>query len=364
MNNRKNRRECQSPHKLRRVVTLFCLLGFMDVMWSDSAVKKNPSWDTLKIKAVGDMVPGTLYPDNRTSLNPYEDFFAPLQTHLSDSDILFANLETTLTHHSKTAKDTSRSLVFAFRTPPTMAEILKKVGFNVLSIANNHSLDFGEKGFADTARYLRSAGLLAVGAKGQIAYQFFKKKKIAFIAFSTMRLHNRITELDTMRGLVKEARVNADIVIVSCHWGGEGEKFLHTKNVTEVFYGENRGNLPQFAHAAIHAGADLILGHGPHVLRAMELYKNKLIVYSLGNFLGFGALSSRGKTGLSAIVEVELKENGDFSVGRIIPLYMPEKSIPRFDPGGQSIQLIQKLSREDFPQSQLNIADNGDLDLL
>jgi len=326
--------------------------------------QKKESSEYIKIKAVGDMVPGTLYPNNRTSPNPYEDFFAPIQSYLSGSDILFANLETTLTYHSKTAKDTSRSLVFAFRTPPTMAEVLKKVGFNVLSVANNHSLDFGEKGFEDTLQNLKSANLLAVGKKSQIAYQVFKNKRIAFIAFSTMRLHNRITDLDTMRTLVKEARVNAEIVIVSCHWGGEGEKFLHTKNTTEIFYGENRGNLPEFAHAAINAGADLILGHGPHVLRAMELYKNKLIVYSLGNFLGFGALSSRGKTGLSAIVEVALKDNGDFQSGRIIPLYMIEKSIPRFDPKGQSIKLIQKLSREDFPQSQLNITDNGTLDLL
>ncbi|HNJ67105.1 MAG TPA: CapA family protein, partial [Turneriella sp.] len=171
--------------------------------------------------------------------------------------------------------------------------------------------------------------------------------------------HNYIHDLDEMRALVKKARENADIVVISCHWGGEGEKFLHTKRETEIFFGENRGNLPLFAHAAIDAGADLILGHGPHVVRALELYKNRLIVYSLGNFIGYGALSSRGKTGLTLVLDIDLDNEGRFLGGKIHPMHMPEKSLPRHDPSGKTIELMRSLTEKDFPKTKLEIGESG-----
>lgn len=342
-------------NKKSTLCILLCL-----AFWSALGAKeKNSPSDSIRIKAVGDIVPGTLYPERRVPEKPYEELFEPIMPYLAGADILFGNFESTLTDYTKTSKNTASKLVFAFRTPPATAKVLRRAGFDVLSTANNHSGDFGEHGFNDTMQNLKEAGILAVGRKGQIGYRSAKGRRIAFIAFSYFRKHNYILDLDEMRALVQQARTNADIVVISCHWGGEGEKFLHTKNETEIFYGENRGNLPLFAHAAIDAGADLILGHGPHVVRALELYKNRLIVYSLGNFIGYGALSSRGKTGLTLVLDIDLDSEGRFLRGQIHPMHMPEKSVPRYDPAGKAIELIRSLTEKDFPHTKLKISDDG-----
>lgn len=164
-----------------------------------------------------------------------------------------------------------------------------------------------------------------------------------------------------MRQLVKQAKAKAPIVVISCHWGGEGEKFLHTRHETEIFFGEDRGNLIAFSHAAIDAGADLILGHGPHVVRGLEVYKHRLVVYSLGNFIGYGALSSRGKTGLTLVLNIQLDQEGKFLSGKIIPMNMPEKSLPRFDSERRTIELMQSLTRTDFPKTGPKISAGGEI---
>lgn len=316
---------------------------------------------TLTIKAVGDIVPGTLYPERRVPAKPYEDIFEPIQEYMDGADILFGNLESTLTEYPHTRKNTKSKHVFAFRSPVAMAQVLKRAGFAVLSTANNHSGDFGERGFSDTMKNLAEAEITAVGRKGQIAYFQAKGAKIAFIAFSYLKSHNNVNDLDTMRQLVKQAKSKAQIIIISCHWGGEGEKFLHTRRETEIFFGENRGNLVEFSHAAIDAGADLILGHGPHVVRALEVYKGRLVVYSLGNFIGYGALSSRGKTGLTLVLSIQLDQKGKFLSGRIVPMNMPEKSLPRYDRSGRTIELMQSLTRADFPGTGPKISAAGEI---
>ncbi|AFM13624.1 CapA family protein [Turneriella parva] len=340
---------------MKKIVILIMLAALA----GHAAPKRSES--IITIKAVGDIVPGTLYPEKRVPADPYEDIFAPIQQYLSGADILFGNFESTLTDYPKTSKNTSSKHVFAFRTPPSTAKVLKRAGFGVLSTANNHSGDFGERGFNDTMQNLKDAGILAVGRKGQIGYSKAGGKRVAFIAFSYFRKHNYIHDLAEMRALVSRAREQAEIVVISCHWGGEGEKFLHTRKETETFFGENRGNLPLFAHAAIDAGADLILGHGPHVVRALELYKSRLIVYSLGNFIGYGALSSRGKTGLTLVLDVNLDSTGKFLSGKIHPMNMPEKSLPRYDASGRTIELMRSLTQKDFPHTRLEIGADGNI---
>jgi len=342
-------------------IRIFFIVAALLPLCSTVPAKNNKQSGSITIKAVGDIVPGTLYPEKRVPAKPYEEIFAPIQEYLSGADILFGNFESTLTDFAKTAKNTTSKHVFAFRTPPATAHVLKKAGFDVLSTANNHSGDFGARGFADTMQNLKSAGIVAIGRKGQIAYKNVGETRIAFIPFSYLRAHSNVKDFDGMRELVKTARAQADIVVISCHWGGEGEAFLHTRRATEIFYGENRGNLPAFAHAAIDVGADLILGHGPHVVRALELYKGRLIVYSLGNFVGYGALSSRGKTGLSLVLEVKLDIDGKFQNGKIIPMHMPAKSLPRYDERGKTIELMRSLTITDFPKTKLVITEDGQI---
>jgi len=275
----------------------------------------------ITLKAVGDIIPGTNFPENRLISGNPAALFAAIKPSLQGSDIVFGNFESTLTNYPRSAKDVSRGMTFAFRTPPSYAQLLKTVGFTILSVANNHSYDFDQQGFDDTMRNIEAAGMRAVGRKGQILYTKVKGKTIAFIGFSYLDYHNSVNNLTAAKALIKKARSQADIVVISMHVGAEGTDATRTFNEPEIFYGENRGNSILFSRTMVDNGADLILGHGPHVPRAIELYKNKLIVYSLGNFMGYRTLSTVGALGYSLILNVELNDQGDFLGGRGIPIY-------------------------------------------
>lgn len=313
---------------------------------------------SITLKAVGDIVPGTNFPRNKLPANKQE-LFQNVKTQLQGADILFGNFESTLTNYPRTAKDTSRPRIHAFRTPPEYANLLKEVGFTVMSVANNHSLDFTMKGFEDTIKNLESVGVKAVGKKQQILYKNIKGVEIAFIAFSHLPLHNSINDLPSAIALVKEAQKKAKIVIISFHGGAEGTGAMRVKNRSENFYGENRGNLVLFSRTLIDNGADLVLGHGPHVPRAMELYKGKLIAYSLGNFVGYRTLSTRGALGESLILEVKLSPQGDFISGKITPVQLDKRGIPFPDKGANSIPIIRNLTKLDFPNTELKFDLNG-----
>lgn len=134
---------------------------------------------------------------------------------------------------------------------------------------------------------------------------------------------------------------------------------MRVKNRQENFFGENRGNLVLFSRTLIDNGADLVLGHGPHVPRAMELYKGKLIAYSLRNFVGYRTLSTSGVLGKSLILEVKLNSQGDFISGKITPVQLDRRGIPYPDKDANSIPLIRNLTKLDFPKTDLKFALNG-----
>ncbi|MFW6360068.1 MAG: CapA family protein, partial [Chroococcales cyanobacterium] len=209
--------------------------------------------NTITLKAVGDIVPGTNFPTNRLPLNQ-QQLFQSVQPYLSDADIVFGNFESTLTDYSYSSKDVRKSNVFAFRTPPSYAKLLKDAGFDVLSVANNHSTDFFNRGFEDTIQHIENAGMKATGRKGEITYLNVKGIPIAFIGFSTYNVHNSIHDLETAQSLVQEASENANFVIISVHAGAEGTGATRVRNQTEYFYGENRGNLVLFSRSMIEAG--------------------------------------------------------------------------------------------------------------
>ncbi|MCL1471999.1 CapA family protein [Argonema antarcticum] len=314
----------------------------------------------ITIKAVGDIVPGTNFPNNRLPSNNKE-LFKNVKPYLQGADILFGNFESTLTNYPRTSKDTSRAMVHAFRTPPNYATLLKETGFDVLSVANNHSLDFSVVGFADTMKNIKSAGMTPVGKKNEVAYVNVKNIRVAFIGFSHLALHNSVNDIASAKALVLEAKKNANMVVVSFHGGAEGTGAMHVKNRQENFYGENRGNLVLFSRTMIDNGADLVLGHGPHVPRAMELYKGKLIAYSLGNFVGYKSLSTWGVLGQSLILELKLNPQGDFVSGKIIPVQLNRQGIPYIDQQFRSVQLIRNLTKSDFPNNSLKIDSKGEI---
>lgn len=312
----------------------------------------------IKIKAVGDIVPGTNYPTNR--LHPDKKIlFQSVKPLLQGADFLFGNFESTLTNYPYSSKGVGGGLVVPFRTPPGYTQILKEAGFDIMSVANNHSYDFYVQGFRDTIQNLEKTGIKAVGKKGQILIAHYQGVSIAWIGFSYLDYHNSINNLARAKALVQKASKRADIVVISVHAGAEGTDAMRVRNKTEIFARENRGNLVKFSHTLIDNGADLILGHSPHVPRAVELYKGKFIAYSLGNFMGYRTLSTQSELGYSLVLEVEMNNKGDFVSGKIIPIHLNRQGIPYPDRQGRSIKLIRQLTQLDFPKTALTIKSNG-----
>jgi poly-gamma-glutamate capsule biosynthesis protein CapA/YwtB (metallophosphatase superfamily) len=316
----------------------------------------------IRIRAVGDIVPGTNFPNNRLHPQP-QVLFEEMAPILQAADVTFGNFESTLTRSPHSRKDVSRPNVFAFRNPPEYAQLLRDVGFDVLSVANNHSLDFGTQGFQDTIAHIEAAGMAAVGDKSEIVYTDVEGVTIGWIGFSYGREHNTILAMGSARSLVRTAQENADFVVVSYHGGAEGTAAMATRNQTEYFYGENRGNVVDFSRQMVDAGADLVLGHGPHVPRAIELYNGRLIAYSLGNFVGYRTLSTRAQLAYSLVLEVEVDEDGAFQRGQIYPVLISPNGIPQRSTRSESIALIRRLTATDFPGSPLVITLDGRLQL-
>lgn len=314
---------------------------------------------TLTLHAVGDIIPGTDYQRYRLPQD-WQTLFGGVLYQLQEADVTFGNFESTLTEVSRSAKDTSRPNVFAFRTPPWYASVLRAAGFDVLSVANNHSFDFGEQGFADTIANIELEAMKAVGRKGEIVYTTAKDDiTLAFIGFSHLSQHNTVHDLDTAAALVQEAKANADIVVVSFHAGKEGSDATYARDETEYFFSENRGNTVRFSRTVIDHGADLVLGHGPHVPRALELYQGRLIAYSLGNFLGYRTLSTVGPLGVSLILRANLNAEGEFLNGQIIPVALDRNGIPYLDDHFKGVVLVRSFTRRDFPDTPLDIDDLG-----
>jgi poly-gamma-glutamate capsule biosynthesis protein CapA/YwtB (metallophosphatase superfamily) len=302
--------------------------------------------ETFTIRAVGDMVLGTTWPEDRIPPDVENRFFAGVGDALSGADIVFGNLEGTLTDSEDTTKDPTRGTQFAFRMPPRFAGILRAAGFNVINLANNHSSDFGQVGLDDTVNAIRSHGMLAVGLKNEIVYQEIRGVRIAWIGFSYLGMHNSIHDLGRLARLVGEAKRNARLVIVTFHGGAEGSDALRVYDAQEKYLGENRGNVVEFARTAVRSGADLVLGHGPHVVRGVECYGKKLIVYSLGNFVGYQAFSTKRAAAVSIILDITLDEDGWLRRVDFRPVRFTGEHLPAIDRRRRALYLLYDLSQK------------------
>jgi len=326
------------------------------------------SSETITIAAVGDIMLGSTYPNE--SRMPPEDgakLLAPVTPILSAADIAFGNLEGPMADSGASTKCRPNSTrCFAFRVPTRYGKYLKDAGFDVLSLANNHAGDFGDSGRESTRKTLDALDIKHAGSDRHTystTYLTVKGKKVAFIGFAHNAITPNVNDLDEAERLVRAAKKKADIVVVSFHGGAEGTDHQHVPNATELFAGEKRGNLPAFAHRVIDAGAALVLGHGPHVMRGMELYKGHLVVYSLGNFATYGWFSLAAETALSEIVEVTLAPDGKFIEGKITALKQEGRGGPLLDPTNRSIEVVRSLSQADFGQNAPKIADDGKITL-
>lgn len=309
----------------------------------------------VRIAAVGDIVMGSL-PDNLPP-DGGASFFDPVEDLLA-GDVVLGNLEGTLTTDgpSKCADNDSPNC-FAFRTPPSYGRWFKKAGFTVMNVANNHVDDFGAEGRRETFAALRSVNLPFTGRLGQITIQRVRGIRVALIGFAPDRGANDLTNIPAAKRLTARAAKMADIVIVTMHAGAEGSDRTHVEPGTEYFLGENRGDSYRFSRAVIDAGADLVVGSGPHVMRGMEFYKGRLIAYSLGNLAGYKVLSLGGTLSTSGVLQATLRADGTYVSGRLRPTQIVEPGTP--EPGGEAIDLVSSVSEEDFGSHAAHISADG-----
>lgn len=315
--------------------------------------------DTLTINAVGDVMFGSNFP---TASGLPEDMgknmFKPFETYLKKGDINFANLEGVFLNSGGTPKGSGNN-VYCFRQPEEMAKNYTDYGFNLLSIANNHVADFGQEGIENTDRVLRALNLHFAGSLRQPTTSLTVKGiKVGFAAFAPHNGSVNMNDLEAAEESVRQLKKENQIVIVSFHGGAEGSKYQHVTRKKEVFYNQNRGNVYLFAHKMIDAGADVIIGHGPHVLRAVELYKDKFIAYSLGNFATYGQFNLKYPNNLAPMLELKIDDNGNFLEGKIIGGKQVGEGGPILDDTNEAFYKIKELSNEDFPESKLKF-ENG-----
>ena len=316
----------------------------------------------LSLYAVGDTMMGSDLRRGKSGL-PADDgqlIFEPVRDAMIDADITFANLEGPLANGLPSTKCREGSTAcYAFRTPTRYTAGLLHGGVDVVSLANNHAMDLGVAGQDATMAALDAAGIAHAGRYGDIASIEVNGLKVAFLAAHSGSCCLNVNEIDEVVGAIALADRDHDLVVLSFHGGAEGSGARHVPGKTEIAWGERRGDLKKLSHAAVDAGADLILGHGPHVLRAMEVYKGRLIAYSLGNFVGYRQFGAGEYTGTSAVLQVELAANGVLRSGAIVPLVLNGESAPVPDPTGRAWTQINELSAKDFPETGVKLSETG-----
>jgi len=330
------------------IIRTFLLLSIITALYGDS----------LTIIAVGDIMMGTTYPDTNLPSNNGEDLFTQVRSVLGDADLTMGNLEGTLLSGGVSTKKVQRGRCYAFRTPPQFANNVSEAGFDFLNLANNHMNDFGYDGITSTMEALEEVGIEYGGPYGQIGHLEFDSMSIAVVCFSTSPNTVSLFDIRAAQELVaREARTN-DVVIVSLHGGGEGLSYLHTRDTFEYYLGAPRGNVVAFAHAVIDSGADFVWGHGPHVPRALELYKRRLIAYSLGNFYTWG-FNVSDERGYAPILKITFDSFGAFVHGQIVSALQKPRQPLELDSLHRAATLMHRLTAEDFPETSLFITEQG-----
>ncbi len=308
---------------------------------------------------------GTTFPAEKLPLHDGGHLFQNVRERLKGADIVFGNLEGPLLDEGAPVKCTGQEAsgtCYTFRMPTRYVGHLAEAGFNVVSTANNHILDFGAEGERSTLTTLQSALIQPAGGKRFARFRV-GGKRVVVVGFSFSRLDPpfpSVLDIPGARRVVKELKEENDIVIVSFHAGPEGIDALHVAEGLEFFAGERRGETRRFAHEMVDAGADLLIGHGPHVLRGFEVYNSKLIAYSLGNFMTYAGINTQGVSGTSLILHAALDlETGNFAWGRVVSLRLRNRGIPFEDREHRAFTLVKALSQNDFGPKNLQFDDSG-----
>jgi poly-gamma-glutamate capsule biosynthesis protein CapA/YwtB (metallophosphatase superfamily) len=337
----------KTPQRGRKRSTPAKLIAVALLVWPlcTSAIAAARSMRPITLEWVGDIALSS-----QLGLPPggVAQGLAPVGGLLRKADVTLGNLEGTLSvGGTSKCGGIGGGNCFAFQAPPWIAGQLKALGFDLVNQANNHSLDYGPSGRRQTISALNRAGIAHTGLPGEVSVLHVGGTRVAFLGFAPYPYDANLLDIPAAERLVRRARGLARLVVVIIHAGAEGADRLHTPRGSEYYLGEDRGNARAFAHAMIDAGASIVLGSGPHVIRGVERYHHRLIAYSLGNFVGYRTLGGGGVLSQSAILRVTLGRGGRLLAGRWISIRLVE-GLPRPDPTHASAKLVAALSRADF----------------
>jgi len=333
-----------------------CIIKSMD------SIQKTDNEKLVSIIGVGDIMLGTNFPYPKY-LPPQngDNLMKPLYPYLRNATISFGNLEGAFSDTlavTKRCQDTANC--YAFRSPDFLFKHIVDAGFDVLSMANNHSGDLGVAGRLNTIEQIEKAGLSHVGLLEYPSIVIERDGiKFGFCAFAPIKGTCDINDLKEAERIVSSLNDRCDITVVSFHGGAEGSKYEHLTREREIFLGEDRGNVYEFSRKMIDAGADVILGHGPHVLRAVDLYKNRFIIYSLGNFCTYSRMKVSGINGLAPILKVFTNKKGEFKKAEVISCKQIKGLGTRIDKLNKSALKLKELTQTDIPEAKLKISENG-----
>ncbi|RZT93207.1 capsule synthesis protein PGA_cap [Ancylomarina subtilis] len=333
-----------------------CIIKSMD------SIQKTDNEKLVSIIGVGDIMLGTNFPYPKY-LPPQngDNLMKSLYPYLRNATISFGNLEGAFSDTlavTKRCQDTANC--YAFRSPDFLFKHIVDAGFDVLSMANNHSGDLGVAGRLNTIEQIEKAGLSHVGLLEYPSIVIERDGiKFGFCAFAPIKGTCDINDLKEAERIVSSLNDRCDITVVSFHGGAEGSKYEHLTREREIFLGEDRGNVYEFARKMIDAGADVILGHGPHVLRAVDLYKDRFIIYSLGNFCTYSRMKVSGINGLAPILKVFTNKKGEFKKAEVISCKQIKGLGTRIDKLNKSALKLKELTQTDIPEAKLKISENG-----
>jgi Bacterial capsule synthesis protein PGA_cap len=293
---------------------------------------------------------------------------APLRPLVADADVVLLNVEGAIGQGPVAERKCGpRSTnCYAFRQPVSAAAALRDLAPEAIvvgNVANNHSRDAGGPGFAQTARHLRSAGVRVTGAD-TLATRVVTLigDTLAVLGFHTTAegVIPDARNLDAVYRHVARAVGRYGTVVVTMHLGAEGAGAQRTRNESEIFLGRfDRGNPVAFADTVFAAGATLIIGHGPHVLRAGEWRDNRLVLYSLGNLLTYGPFNNREPTNRGAIACVTIDSARHVSEAELRSTVQIEPGVLRADPTERAVAIIDSLSALDFPATGVRVFRGG-----
>jgi hypothetical protein len=256
-------------------------------------------------------------------------------------------------------------MCYAFLTPPWLAPRLRDAGFTHLNLANNHASDFGPETRDSSAAALGALGLRTYGPLGRVALDTVRHgdsvTTVAVVGFATYPFAYNLLDIPRSVAVVDSVRRLVDLLVVTFHGGTEGARALHVPVVAESLAQEPRGELRRWARAVVDAGADAVVGHGPHVLRGIELYHGRPIAYSLGNFLTYRGFNLAGPLGVTGVLQLELAPGEGLRRGRLVPMRQQPGVGPAPDPGGAALELVRQLSSEDFPGTGMGVTEDGAL---